>query len=63
MELLDLQKIVVVTCDMYKDEGGFRLTAIKFTEVEDYLKENIREMTFKLENTKDLEDLANKLSK
>lgn len=62
VELLDLQKLVVATCDMYKDEGGIRLTAIKFADIDEYLKQNIRELSFKLESEKDLEYLVNKLS-
>jgi DNA polymerase-3 subunit alpha len=62
VELLDVQKIVVVTCDMFKDEGSVRLTAIKFCDIEEYLKQNIQNMTFILHDTKKLENLTNLLS-
>lgn len=62
VDLLDLQKVVVATCDMYKDEGGLRLTAIKFHDIDAYLKQNIREMSFKLDCEKELEHLVTKFS-
>lgn len=61
VEHLEIKKVVVATCDMYKDEGGLRLTAIKFAEIEEYLKQNIREMSFKVDSEEELKHLTSKL--
>lgn len=61
-ELLDVQSKVVVSCDMYKDDGGLRLTALKFASIENYLTNRIKEIKLKLNNMKQLDGIASKLS-
>lgn len=61
-ELLEIQSKVVVACDMYKDDGGLRLTAMKFTSIEEFLTSKIREIKLKLNSLKQLNELATKLS-
>ena len=61
VELLEVQKMVVVTCDMFKDEGSGRLTAIKFYDIQQYLNRDLHEMTIKLDNIMQLEQLTGAL--
>jgi DNA polymerase-3 subunit alpha len=61
VELLELQKMVVVTCDLFKDEGGGRLTAIKFYDIEEYLSKDLHEMTIHLGSMEELEQLTKTL--
>lgn len=35
--LLNIKNIIVATCDVFKDEGGFRITALKFQDLEEVL--------------------------
>ncbi len=60
-ELLELQKMVVVTCDLFKDEGGGRLTAIKFCDIEQYLSKDMHEMTIYLNSMEELDQLTKTL--
>lgn len=62
VEFLDVKQMVVATCDMYKDEGGMRLTAIKFANIEDYLKEDMKEIILRPKNKQELDKLVSKLS-
>ncbi len=62
VELLELQKMVVVTCDLFKDEGGGRLTAIKFYDIEEYLSKDTHEMIIHLASMEELEQLTKTLS-
>ncbi len=57
-ELLEVQKMVVVSCDMFKDEGGIRLTATKFYDIEEYLGKADHELYFYLRNIDELKTLA-----
>ena len=45
-DMLDLKMMVVVSCDMFKDEGGMRLTAIAFQDVTKYLSNATHELIF-----------------
>ncbi|MEY3197343.1 MAG: hypothetical protein RLZZ59_714 [Pseudomonadota bacterium] len=36
VDLLEVQKMVIVSCDMFKDEGGFRLTVASLKDLEAY---------------------------
>mgnify|MGYP000601193773 CR=1 FL=1 len=56
--LLDIKNIVSVSCDMYKDEGGLRLTAIKFAPIEDYLRQNYKELSLHPKHMEDLEKIS-----
>lgn len=60
-EFLDLKSKVVVSCDMYKDDGGLRLTALKFDSIENFLANKFKEIKCKLKSLEELNDLAKKL--
>ena len=58
-DMLDLKTMVVVTCDMFKDEGGLRLTASAFQDVKKYLIGGGHEMIFYPKDEPELLKLIN----
>ena len=61
-DMLDLKMMVVVTCDMFKDEGGIRLTASGFQDVKKYLIGGGHELVFYPKNELELEGLVKLLA-
>jgi len=57
-DMLDLKMMVLVSCDMFKDEGGMRLTAAAFQDVTKYLSGANHEMVFYPKNAHQLEELS-----
>ena len=60
-DMLDLKTMVVVTCDMFKDEGGLRRTASAFQDVKKYLTGGGHELIFYPKNEAELVALTKKL--
>lgn len=61
--LLDLRKIVIATCDVFKDEGGIRLTARSFTDIESSIKKAEFDIRVSAKNKEELEELIHLLNK
>lgn len=61
VHLLDVKTAIIANCDIYKDEGGVRLTAKSFTTIEDIMKSN--KLNFKLcpKNNTELVQIINLL--
>ena len=60
-DMLDLKMMVVVSCDMFKDEGGMRLTAAAFQDVKKYLSGANHELVFYPKNEAEVSELTAKL--
>ncbi|RYE06608.1 MAG: DNA polymerase III subunit alpha [Rickettsiaceae bacterium] len=54
--LLDVKSIVVAGCEVFKDEGGLRITATHFSSLDEFIKDS--EISLKL-LSKDKDDLTN----
>ena len=54
VHLLDVKTIVVVSCDAFKDEGGFRLTAVKIEGIDELLHSTQYNLTLNVRNEKEL---------
>lgn len=61
-DMLDLKMMVLVSCDMFKDEGGMRLTAAAFQDVTKYLSGANHEMVFYPKDAQQLEELSKIIS-
>ena len=63
VHLLDVKTSVIANCDVFKDEGGIKITAKSFTGIEDIIKDN--KITLKLmpSNHSELKEIINVLHK
>ena len=60
-DLLDLKTMVVVACDMFKDDGGMRLTAAAFYDLQKYLSSANHELVFYPQDEVEVAALTSKL--
>lgn len=62
-ELIAVKSPVIVTCDLYKDEGGYRLTLLKLEAVEDVYKKISHNLEIFADSEEDLEKIMKELEK
>jgi len=62
VHLLDIKSLVVISCDVFKDEGGFRLTATKLESLDDILNSLSYNLTLQINNGEELNELLHTLS-
>ena len=56
--LLNVKDAIVVSCEVYKDKGGLRITASKFSSVEDEIQGIKHKINLYPNNQKDLENIV-----
>ncbi len=61
VHLIDVGNVIVAVCDAYKDEGGFRLTAKSFESVESLTQGVCVNITIRLHNYDEVENIINLL--
>ena len=61
VHLLSLKSMVVVSCDAFKDEGGFRLTATSFASLDDTITRTQHNLKLKPKNPGELESMLKSL--
>lgn len=59
--LLDIKTLVVASCDVFKDNGGYRLTAKSFKAIDDLLKDNKLHLTLYPKNGEQLKEIIDLL--
>ncbi|ABV75443.1 DNA polymerase III subunit alpha [Rickettsia akari str. Hartford] len=62
VHLLDVKSLVVVNCDVVKDEGGIKLTAKSFSSIEDAINNKQFELQLYPKNYEELEQIVTLLS-
>ncbi len=61
VHLLELKKMVVVSCEAFKDEGGVRITATSFESLEDIIKQTKHVLKLTPKNKGELERILSLL--
>lgn len=61
--LLETKKIVIATCDLFKDEGGIRLTARSFSSLEETLQKNRFELALYPKDNSEVQEIINFIQK
>lgn len=59
--LLFVKSAVIVECDVFKDEGGIRLTAQKFYNADEFFKRKINNLSVAFDNITDLDSFIDQL--
>lgn len=59
--LLNVGKPVIIDCDAFRDEGSIRLTAINFTDLDDFLQKNTNKYFLKAKSTFEAKQIVNYL--
>jgi len=59
--LLDVKSLVVANCDVFKDDGGYRLTAKSFKGIDELLKGNKLNLTLHPKNQEQLKEIIDLL--
>ncbi|QWB87272.1 DNA polymerase III subunit alpha [Rickettsia parkeri] len=62
VHLLDVKSLVVVNCDIVKDEGGIKLTAKSFSSIEDAINNKQFELQFYPQNHEELRQIVTLLA-
>ncbi|WP_016770468.1 DNA polymerase III subunit alpha [Rickettsia sibirica] len=62
VHLLDVKSLVVVNCDIVKDEGGIKLTAKSFSSIEDAINNKQFELQFYPQNHEELQQIVTLLA-
>ncbi|APZ30476.1 MAG: DNA polymerase III subunit alpha [Rickettsia conorii subsp. raoultii] len=62
VHLLDVKSLVVVNCDIVKDEGGVKLTAKSFSSIEDAINNKQFELQFYPQNHEELRQIVTLLA-
>ncbi len=57
-KLLNVKTSVIVECDVFRDEGGMRITARAFYDIEEFSNNIWHELKLYPQNTKDLRDIV-----
>ncbi|MDR0296536.1 MAG: DNA polymerase III subunit alpha [Rickettsia sp.] len=63
VHLLDIQSLVVVSCDLFKDAGGTRLIAKSFATIDDIINEKLLEIKLYPQNHSELCQIVDLLKK
>lgn len=59
--LITTKSAVIAECETFKDEGGIRLTGLKFFDIDEFSRKNLSSLNLKIEKESDLEKLINLL--